>query len=405
MRTQSVAMVALLAGMSAGAGAQEYEIEMIPSFTPGYGLAECYVWDINDQGVATGTATIQIGGSTGYTGFYWDPVNKKTPVGLSWPRAASNTGFIAAVGEVYHVPTGTSSPVPLLPGTYGAAQLYGVNDAGVAVGYVQTCNCSNSNGMLQIPYVWDALGGARTIAVTGAKDLVRINNHNLAVGNIKFSGGVTDGFVHDLNTGVTTTFNALLPPPSLGTPWSRAADVSDSGLVAGWGHAESAYAGRGFVWSAAAGFTFIPGPGPGYHPDTQPAGVNSEGVVAGAAFLSNGSSRAMVWDAQNGTRDLNTLTATPPGFVMLRATAINENGWIVGFGNGGGFGFYASFVLRPIAGCYADCNGDGTLNLADFGCFQTRFATGDPSADCNGDALLNLADFGCFQSKFAIGCP
>jgi hypothetical protein len=54
--------------------------------------------------------------------------------------------------------------------------------------------------------------------------------------------------------------------------------------------------------------------------------------------------------------------------------------------------------------CYPDCNGDGTLNLADFGCFQTRFATGNMYADCNGDGVLNLADFGCFQTKFALGC-
>ena len=55
--------------------------------------------------------------------------------------------------------------------------------------------------------------------------------------------------------------------------------------------------------------------------------------------------------------------------------------------------------------CYPDCNGDAALNLGDFGCFQTKFALGDPYADCNGDAVLNLGDFGCFQTKFALGCP
>ena len=55
--------------------------------------------------------------------------------------------------------------------------------------------------------------------------------------------------------------------------------------------------------------------------------------------------------------------------------------------------------------CYADCNGDAALNLADFGCFQTRFALADPRADCNADTILNLADFGCFTTKFALGCP
>jgi hypothetical protein len=55
--------------------------------------------------------------------------------------------------------------------------------------------------------------------------------------------------------------------------------------------------------------------------------------------------------------------------------------------------------------CYPDCNGDGVLGLADFGCFQTKFALNDPYADCNGDGVLGLADFGCFQTKFALGCP
>ncbi|MCC6660264.1 MAG: hypothetical protein IT437_05205 [Phycisphaerales bacterium] len=57
------------------------------------------------------------------------------------------------------------------------------------------------------------------------------------------------------------------------------------------------------------------------------------------------------------------------------------------------------------APCYPDCNGDGALNLADFGCFTTKFALGDPYADCNADTVLNLADFGCFTTKFALGCP
>ncbi|MCC6661787.1 MAG: agmatine deiminase family protein [Phycisphaerales bacterium] len=55
--------------------------------------------------------------------------------------------------------------------------------------------------------------------------------------------------------------------------------------------------------------------------------------------------------------------------------------------------------------CYADCNSDGVFNLADFGCFTTRFALGDSYGDCNGDGARNLADFGCFQTKFAVGCP
>ncbi len=55
--------------------------------------------------------------------------------------------------------------------------------------------------------------------------------------------------------------------------------------------------------------------------------------------------------------------------------------------------------------CYPDCNADGLLTVADFGCFQTRFVAGDPYADCNQDTVLTVADFGCFQTKFVAGCP
>jgi hypothetical protein len=55
--------------------------------------------------------------------------------------------------------------------------------------------------------------------------------------------------------------------------------------------------------------------------------------------------------------------------------------------------------------CYADCSGDGTLTVADFGCFQTRFVAANAYADCNADGVLTVADFGCFQTKFVAGCP
>ncbi len=67
--------------------------------------------------------------------------------------------------------------------------------------------------------------------------------------------------------------------------------------------------------------------------------------------------------------------------------------------------YFDDISLVQIVACYPDCNGDSALNLADFGCFQTKFALADPYADCNGDSVLNLADFGCFQTKFALGCP
>jgi hypothetical protein len=60
---------------------------------------------------------------------------------------------------------------------------------------------------------------------------------------------------------------------------------------------------------------------------------------------------------------------------------------------------------QSACGCYPDCNADGALTVADFGCFQTKFVAADPYADCNADGGLTVADFGCFQTKFVLGCP
>ncbi len=67
--------------------------------------------------------------------------------------------------------------------------------------------------------------------------------------------------------------------------------------------------------------------------------------------------------------------------------------------------FESTAVLSFTEVCYADCNLSGTLTVADFTCFQTKFVAGDPYADCNQSGTLSVADFTCFQSMFVAGCP
>ena len=64
----------------------------------------------------------------------------------------------------------------------------------------------------------------------------------------------------------------------------------------------------------------------------------------------------------------------------------------------------ANFSITPPV-CYPDCNLDGVLTVADFGCFQTFFVLFANYGDCNQDGLWTVADFGCFQTKFVQGCP
>ncbi len=73
-----------------------------------------------------------------------------------------------------------------------------------------------------------------------------------------------------------------------------------------------------------------------------------------------------------------------------------------------GYQPYASFFMRLFSsgagGCYPDCDDNGTLNVNDYICFQTKFALGDPYADCDNNGVRNVNDYICFQTKFALGC-
>ncbi len=76
-----------------------------------------------------------------------------------------------------------------------------------------------------------------------------------------------------------------------------------------------------------------------------------------------------------------------------------------GTASGNTIGFDNVTFTSVLCACYADCNESGTLTVADFTCYQTRFVAGDPYADCNASGTLTVADFTCFQTQFVAGCP
>lgn len=76
---------------------------------------------------------------------------------------------------------------------------------------------------------------------------------------------------------------------------------------------------------------------------------------------------------------------------------------IPGGGSQQGFGATAHHdVFLP---CYADCNGSGTLTVADFTCFTEWVFSQTSYGDCNQSATWSVADWVCFQNAFAAGCP
>jgi probable HAF family extracellular repeat protein len=81
-------------------------------------------------------------------------------------------------------------------------------------------------------------------------------------------------------------------------------------------------------------------------------GLNESQNVVGTSNVTGGAYHAFVWDAVNGMRDLNNLIPGGSGWTLTRATDINDNGSIVGWGTNGS-GNVRAFLLT------ATCKAEG----------------------------------------------
>jgi probable HAF family extracellular repeat protein len=199
---------------------------------------------------------------------------------------------------------------------------------------------------------------------------------------------------------------------------STATAVTADGLVVvGFSDAEGFFD-QAFRWTASSGMV-----GLGALPN--PLGIGSAalavsadgGTIAGWSFGDNGP-EAFVWTSAGGMRTLRQeliaagLGSQIENWSFRSATGVSADGrTIVGNGiNPQGMGEAFLARLGPVV-CYANCDGSTVapvLNVADFVCFQTKYAAQDPAANCDGSTVapvLNVADFICFQSRFAAGCP
>ena len=70
----------------------------------------------------------------------------------------------------------------------------------------------------------------------------------------------------------------------------------------------------------------------------------------------------------------------------------------------GEWGTPGSFNGVSCNACYADCEGDGDLDIFDYLCFLNEFTNQTAYADCENDGDWDLFDYLCFQGLFANGC-
>lgn len=366
---------------------------------------------VNGSGIAVGTgdAAATVNGNTSITtrGLAWSPSSGITLLPISGPHDINASGLVAGVNAVYDLNTGVATSMPGLTGNTRAAVLLGINDAGVAVGYIPTCTCSNSQGRQQIPYVWSAAGGPRTLPVPNATGAARVNNAGIIVGWI---GGraATDGYIFDLNTDQFTLISSLFPPMQNGyTPHGSADDITDNGLVTGTFITPDAMVTQGYLYHVGdASATVLPEPPAGYARGVLPAGVNDSGTVVGTITLQSVGPRAFVYSATRGVRDLNTLVASPD-FTLLGAFQVNAAGAIIGYGQGGG-GLYKSFYLTPRntqpPACTADFNGSSSLDVQDVFGFLTAWFAADGRADFNHAGGITTQDIFDFLAAWFDGC-
>ncbi len=211
--------------------------------------------------------------------------------------------------------------------------------------------------------------------------------------------GQGDNKAYLWSSGVITDLNAH---PSLRPNSTDAFGINDAGLVVGTGQFNPGGAPEPTIWNNAVPQRLIT---EFIRPQGWCAGVNASGQIVGSYINLdniNDNWHGFLW--QRGQRwDLVNLIAPGggSGWEIVHPFGINDSGVIVGGGyRNGSWG--RAFAMYPL--CDADCNADGALTIADFGCFQAAFVAQQPYADCNQSGTFTIADFGCFQGSFAGGC-
>jgi probable HAF family extracellular repeat protein len=249
--------------------------------------------------------------------------------GLTFLEGVLSVGAInlsgVAAGQAYNSYYGRyvgcyTSPITRAGGIGGSASILGmtgasgINDAGEVVGYAFL---GNSGPTVARSYL---SGSLTTLPMPpGAVDsyATSVNNSGEIVGWADGYSGASENHAFAYSDGNTADLNDMIPPNS-GLILTGALAVNNSGWIIGTALTVSNAGVGGFLLEGSNLIDF----GPGFGAN----GINSAGEVVG----SDGAGAALY---DNGvTTNLNTLLPADSGWTLQTATAINDNGWIVGSG-------------------------------------------------------------------------
>lgn len=312
--------------------------------------------------------------------------------------------------DAWYLSCGSFTSLGVLGGS--DAEAHGINENDMVVGW------SDDGSGNRRAYTWTSGGGMTNLGtVSGRSDsnALSVNGNSEVVGTVvDFSSPPRNrlAFIY-LPSPAYTLSAGMTSLGTLGGPESVGMDINDSGQVVGGAQNGSGYyrpcrwqsgimtdlgtlggdspnpnhrgeaisamgdvvghsytaggAGRAFFWDG--GMTDLDVLSGGT--DSWAFGLNDSSVVVGTSDVTGGVFRAFVWDSANGMRNLNNLIPTGTGWTLIRATDINNDGFITGFGtNGSGDG--RAFLLTPT------CNaGGGGAAAAVFLAGGAGFTDGD----------------------------
>jgi probable HAF family extracellular repeat protein len=284
-----------------------------------------YLWrghDINAAGEVVGTYLT--GGGIYYNGQIFtrvpdiagrtNPVpaiyainNRKLLVGHTFVGPETNQ---VRQAYVFDAKTGTSRMLGSLHGPAGESDAWGINDAGVVVGFSMTA----TGTMHAVRFELDGaitdlgtLGGARSWATD-------INEHGDIVGSSEIAEGIARAFLIPAG-------GRMIDLGSFGGAESRATAINDRGEIVGAAQTVDR------EWHA---FLYRDGK----LQEVGDAGshaydINNESVIVGTMRGANGLPQAFVRYPGGPSRELGSLVTLPAEHFLTEATAINDRGEIL----------------------------------------------------------------------------
>jgi hypothetical protein len=382
---------------------------------------------INANGVVAGIASTSTDGGV-HGGFYYDgtmhALGEMRPSGGAVAYAVNAAGDIAGSGyeNAGSYQYGDRVAFRYSNGTFNVMPNLGRSTNGLCMGYAYATNSARQVGGSSMEYLYDGSGNLvsnlthaliwnsdgsvyadiRTLLnsnpsfnVGNSNQYVFAMNSHYAAGNYSTQGTPTFNapFLFDLTDPTKQTLQVVPKPGTNFWAWG----INDANVVIGAGN-DPSNGNRIFAMKydlatnttvslgtlTAAGYTY-----------SRAYSINHGGNAVGTVYGKNttgGPEAAVLYQPNGSIVDLNGIAVgMPAGWTLQNATAINDNGWIAGYGTDGSN--TRAFLLKPALLGDADLN--HIVDISDLSKVLTNYDKGGlawADGDFDGNGTVDISD-------------